>query len=385
MGVVLPASADAATLDVRETFGQEAVTYIAADGEEQDVGMTLVRSGNDWRVSVRDLGPTTLGAGCEATDLGAICTTSERPRVDVDLGDENDRFDGSDLVEPETGRYADPVVVDGGNGNDKITSISAYSCPDGEDGDDRIRLVDYQGSIAGHGSCFVIAGQGNDRVDGSNRPDFIEGGPGHDALVGGSGGDGLGGGAGSDLLLGGQGRDELTPGQGADGAAGGPDNDQLIVEYPPPSEPDGKDVLLGQGGTDSALYLCGGCKLSLDGKPNDGVDGERDMLDVERVTIQSKVINDEIPTNYGPGNDVLEGGDGDEVLKTKRGEDKLIGGGGEDDLDSGLDDDYVRAADGEVDEVDCGEGEDAASVDSFDHVKNCEIVGEVIFDRRRAP
>ena len=66
------------------------------------------------------------------------------------------------------------------------------------------------------------------------------------------------------------------------------------------------------------------------------------------MTIQSKVINDEIPTNYGPGHDVLEGGGGDEVLSTKRGDDKLIGGGGEDVLEAGLDDDDVRSADGRV-------------------------------------
>ena len=64
------------------------------------------------------------------------------------------------------------------------------------------------------------------------------------------------------------------------------------------------------------------------------------------MTIQSKVFNDEIGTNYGPGHDVLEGGSGNEVLRTKRGDDKLIGGGGEDVLDAGLDDDDVRAADG---------------------------------------
>ena len=69
---------------------------------------------------------------------------------------------------------------------------------------------------------------------------------------------------------------------------------------------------------------------------NDGLPGEIDDLrDVENVTIQSKVINDEIPTNYGPGHDVLEGGGGDEVLSTKRGNDKLIGGGGEDELERG--------------------------------------------------
>ncbi len=53
-----------------------------------------------------------------------------------------------------------------------------------------------------------------------------------------------------------------------------------------------------------------------------------------------------------------------------------IGGRGEDELDAGLDDDDVRAADGEADEVNCGEGGDVASVDQFDDVKNCEIVSK---------
>ncbi len=118
LGVVLPASANGATIEVRETFGQQAVTYIAADGEENEVTMSLVRDGDDWRVRVGDLGPQDLGAGCEATDTGAVCTTSERPRVDVDLGDLSDSFDGSELVEPGDNRYADPVVVDGGDGDD---------------------------------------------------------------------------------------------------------------------------------------------------------------------------------------------------------------------------------------------------------------------------
>ena len=158
---------------MRETFGQEAVTYIADSGEAQDVGMTMVRADQGWIVSVRDLGPMTLGAGCEATDLGAVCSTSQRPRVDVELGDEGDRFDGSELVDPETGKYADPVVVEGGDGDDTTLTISAFSCIEGQADDDRIELVDYAGSIAGHGSCINFGGSGDDVMVGSDRADFF--------------------------------------------------------------------------------------------------------------------------------------------------------------------------------------------------------------------
>jgi Ca2+-binding RTX toxin-like protein len=384
LGVVLPASAHGASIDVRETFGQEAVTYIADGGEKNDVAMSLVRDGDEWRVKVEDLGPQDLGVGCEATATGAICTTGERPRVDVDLGDRADTFDGSELIEPDANRYADPVVVDGGDGDDATLTISAYSCVDGQVGDDRIELVDYAGSIAGHGSCINVGGQGDDAMIGSDRPDFFWAGVGRDRLKGKAGGDELDAGHGLDELRGHRGADELLPGHGADRALGDLGDDLFVVEYPPPASADGNDEMNGRGGNDSALYLCGGCRIHLDGMINDGLPGEADDLrDVERVTIQSKVIGDEIPTNYGPGHDVLEGGNGDEVLLTKRGEDKLIGGGGEDVLDAGLDDDDVRSADGHADEVDCGPGKDEASVDQFDDVKGCEIVNETIFDRRR--
>ena len=79
--MVLPASAHGATIDVRETFGQEAVTYIADDGEENTVTMTLSRDDSNWRVRVVDFGPQTLGAGCEATadrcDLHHECSRLE--------------------------------------------------------------------------------------------------------------------------------------------------------------------------------------------------------------------------------------------------------------------------------------------------------------------
>ena len=45
------------------------------------------------------------------------------------------------------------MVVDGGDGDDATVTVSAYSCVDGQADDDRIELVDYAGSIAGHGSC----------------------------------------------------------------------------------------------------------------------------------------------------------------------------------------------------------------------------------------
>ena len=133
-----------------------------------------------------------LRGDCDRCDLHHECIGLESTLIWATAHDE---FDGTELFEPGEDKYADPVVVDGGDGKDTIRSISAYSCPDGEDGDDVIDLVDYVGSIAGHGSCVVFGGAGNDRMIGSDRADFIEAGPGTgQASTGKGGGDGLDGG-----------------------------------------------------------------------------------------------------------------------------------------------------------------------------------------------
>ena len=72
-------------------------------------------------------------------------------------------------------------------------------------------------------------------------------------------------------------------------------------------------------------------------------------------------------TLYGlAGNDLLVGGGED---------DDIFGGPGGDKLLSGLGNDFVEARDGERDYVDCGAGQDAASVDEEDYVNvSCERV-----------
>ena len=86
LGVVLPASAHGATIEVRDTFGQEAVTYLAADGEENEVTMSLVRDGDSWRVTVGISARRTWARAARRRTRGGVYD-GERPRVDVDLGD----------------------------------------------------------------------------------------------------------------------------------------------------------------------------------------------------------------------------------------------------------------------------------------------------------
>jgi len=76
------------------------------------------------------------------------------------------------------------------------------------------------------------------------------------------------------------------------------------------------------------------------------------------------------------GDDKLGGGAGGDVVYGKRGADLVRGGRGADDLFGSRGNDVIDAADGRLDWVDCGSGnEDRASVDEPDQVhKNCEIV-----------
>jgi RTX calcium-binding nonapeptide repeat (4 copies)/WD40-like Beta Propeller Repeat len=74
------------------------------------------------------------------------------------------------------------------------------------------------------------------------------------------------------------------------------------------------------------------------------------------------------------GNDTILGGGGDDWLYGGPGNDVITGGPGADHIFGGPGSDTIYAADGERDWIDCGPGIDRAYVDSFDVVKNCEII-----------
>jgi len=76
----------------------------------------------------------------------------------------------------------------------------------------------------------------------------------------------------------------------------------------------------------------------------------------------------------GPGIDRIKGGDGDDTILGGLDNDVLDGDRGNDGLYGGAGDDLLRAADGRVDAVRCGPGEDVAIVDARDRVFDCEAI-----------
>lgn len=151
---------------------------------------------------------------------------------------------------------------------------------------------------------LIIAGAGDDTVNGRRGDDIVEGGSGDDLIKGFRGDDHLLGGLGDDTLRGGRNDDVLEGDDGDDLLYGGRDDDTLLGGA-------GDDI--GRGGR--------GDDLIQGGSGDDRLFGDRD-------------------------DDTLEGGTGDDALNGGRGDDKLDGGSGFDKLFGGLGDDILQGGDG---------------------------------------
>ena len=331
------------------------------------------------------------------------------------------------LIDPATGDPAlsDPNeddgrdFVDGGAGNDVITTGDDDDTIIGGDGndtinagidDDRITGNDGDDSIIGsHGSDTIVGGAGDDTIWGGfgtdpipgtlgeepdatdpvpeNGRDLIDGGLGNDLIFGEDDDDTIDGGAGNDTIDGGvdddsirgrDGEDSLIGGQGNDSLAGGDDDDTL-------EGGDGDDLLRGQTGNDLGAGGDGDDEVrggqgddTLDGGAgNDSVRG-----DEGNDVLAGGAGNDTITGN--DGNDEISGGDGDDVLFGGNGDDTISGGDGNDVLSGRADRDVFEDV-GAGDTVDGGTGDSTADGvnDDFDTLDlsglgPLRIVGETV-------
>jgi Ca2+-binding RTX toxin-like protein len=217
----------------------------------------------------------------------------------------------------------DPILWDGGAGNDTITGSAEGDTILGGAGDDVL--------TGGGGYDRIWGAEGNDTITTSGESfAVISGGAGDDSLSGGSSfGDMIQGGAGNDRIQlsngrqmgemwishsvaqGGSGDDTITGGLGGDAASGGV----------------GNDVLAGGGGDDRLTGDAGNDTL-LGGAGQDTVEGG-DWAD----SLSGEAGNDVLIG--GVGRDTLLGGDGNDVLRGEGGNDSLVGGTGADTLIGG--------------------------------------------------
>jgi Ca2+-binding RTX toxin-like protein len=153
---------------------------------------------------------------------------------------------------------------------------------------------------------------------------------------------------GNDVINGSGGDDTIEGGHGEDTEMGGPGDDYFWAGY----EFDDDDEIDGGPGVDYINYHGRGVDvtLSLDGKANDGAQGERDnIVNVEKL-------------GACHGNDVIVGSAKDDIVIARQGNDKVDGGGGDDRLDGGPGKDVLRG----------GSGDDVCVVTPGDKVVGCE-------------
>ena len=178
---------------------------------------------------------------------------------------------------------------------------------------------------------FVDGGSGNDTITTGDDADTIVGGFGDDVIDGGIDADSIRGDDGADRIVGGEGSDTIRGGEGDDTIHAGNDPDlgldQLNIEDDG-SGPFGPDLV-----TDNGRDLVFG------GEGNDLITGadDDDTLygETGNDTIDGGIDDDLI--DGGEDNDSLIGGQGDDTILGGSGEDVLSGGTGADSMDGGAD------------------------------------------------
>jgi Ca2+-binding RTX toxin-like protein len=348
------------------------LVYTAAPGEFNALTLDVDSQG---RLEIGDNVSVTInGADCFNDAPSGFTKCTMPARVRADLGDLDDfSYFGSSWT---TGVA---VEIDGGAGKDELKGYAGNGAPVAQ---------------------VLDGGPGNDILNGAEGNDTLRGGDGDDELIGGAGDDQLDGGAGSDLL-----EPDQFADPGNDVVDGGPGVDKVVDWFDP-----------------STTVSHPALNVSFDGVANDGRPGESDnVINVEKVeshvngTFTGGPGDDDIfvIANVGEGPSTINGGAGNDLLRGHDHQETIDGGPGDDTVEGGLGDDVLKggpgrdtihgdatsdtcgiyyckvaygndtidARDGEIDSVDCGEGQDHVTADAADVVApDCEQV-----DRGSAP
>jgi Ca2+-binding RTX toxin-like protein len=328
-------TAGAATAFVTPAAGDvsEALHFVAASGEANDVSVTFGSSGFD----VRDTGaPITPGAGCVAVTANLVECSVE-------------------------GEESTEIKAALGDGNDFLT----------------VDVATAGGVLRG--------GDGKDRIRGSDDEYSYE------RLLGGAGDDSLFGRGGNDILDGGTGSDDLSGGTScAAGTAGICTTNEDAVSYASRTgqihaTADGLDSDDGRPQEDDTIMP--DVERIIGGAGNDRLGGTTtnftfgdNIPHLVGMTLEGRGGNDRLVGGRapdllagGPGDDLLRGGDRGDGLNGGGGGDRLIGQSGRDILRGQKGPDQLLARDGQRDRVNGGSGSDKAAVDpTLDRVRGVE-------------
>lgn len=344
--VTLPAAAQAATVDLAS---DGTLNYRGASGE---INSLNVRADGP-AIEVKDFaGLTSRTPLCAQVTSSTVRCGVGIPRIDARLGDRNDAA---------SIRVANPVLVDGGSGDDTyIAGASPLVSRVEFRGGAGFDLASY--SNADRGVRLVNDGLANDGRTGFDQ-DNLQGDV--EQLTGSRLDDQLTAAGRAEIccaqvLAGDQGADVLRA--GAAGTA------NTVFEMGRVA--DGSDRIIGGSGLSIVQYLerTSPVNVTLNfGGADDGEAGERDEITGGNEVVFGGQAGDVIRAPAGStaahslkgsaGNDAIEGAEGNDELFGGRGEDTLLGNGGAD---------LILANDGESDTVGCGSGTDTAELDSRD-------------------
>ena len=234
-------------------------------------------------------------------------------RIYGDNGD--DLLDGNLWHDDLSGGMGNDTLL-GGSGNDYLSGDEGFDRLEGQDGNDTLN-GDWD-------SDSLFGGDGDDSLDGGNDDDLVYGGAGDDSVAASAGNDLTGLGLGNDSY--GNARHQTT--HGDDTVFGGAGDDSI-------TEGDGNDDLRGQGGFDT-----------LSGGVGDDVIFGGDQADViyggqGADTVYGGYGADRVELGAGAdlwldidqaqfGNDSVNGGDGNDLLRYIAGDDTMTGGAGAD-------------------------------------------------------
>ena len=262
---------------------------------------TVDYSGRTQPVSVTPDGVANDGEAGEGDNVTNVESINGGSGNDYLVGDGGNGVlnggDGNDLL--DSGGGSDTII--GGPGLDTVTYASrtapvtvdlAAGTADTVGEHDSLQGI--EGVTGGSGDDTILGDGGSNILDGGPGNDTIDGRGGDDQLFGGPGNDTLDGGPGNDTLDGGPGDDTLHGGDGSDTLNGGPGNDMLDGGL-------GADIMAGGGGDDTADYSSRtkNVTVTLDGSPNQGEQGEGDLIRSDVHSVRTGSGNDTIDTRDG--------------------------------------------------------------------------------------
>jgi Ca2+-binding RTX toxin-like protein len=282
-------------------------------------------------------------------------------------GSEDDYIEGNEDSDEIYGEEGNDVAygndgdddMDGGWGNDTLRGGNGIDTIDGDLGDDLILGNDGDDILMGGAGQDVVRGGfgkdvmfgdlGNDRLYGEEDDDQLSGGDGDDVLEGGDGNDVLAGDGGADALYGDRGVDQLDGGSGndflfaghgiGDTLIGGAGDDEIVGSDDGKDDPKFDDairfgdVIDGGDGHDVIYGLGGGDQIN-GGTGNDVIYGgtHGDRIVAGVDAIVAPAVDNDLVYG-GDGDDIIFGGDGNDALRGGNGANTIDGGLGVNDID----------------------------------------------------